>query len=111
MKKITDILNMALPHQDAVVKSLETEKTQLYSSEKGFRNAMLAGNIIILLITLMGLLGYTVTEVSRRSKELAIRKISGARLSDILNDFHQRPRVYCHPGSFNRINRGMVHSQ
>ena len=87
MKKMSDVLNMALPHQDAVVKSLETEKTKLYSSEKGFRNAMLAGNVIILFITLMGLLGYAVTEVSRRSKELAIRKISGARLSDILKMF------------------------
>jgi len=87
IKKMTDIINIALPHQDAVVKSLETDKTELYSSEKGFRNAMLAGNAIILLITLMGLLGYTVTEVDRRSKELAIRKISGARLSDILNIF------------------------
>jgi putative ABC transport system permease protein len=89
LKKITDVISMALPHQDAVVKSLEIEKTELYSSEKGFRNAMLAGNIIILLITLMGLLGYTVTEVSRRSKELAIRKISGAKLSDFLKIFNK----------------------
>jgi putative ABC transport system permease protein len=87
MKKMTDVLNMALPYKDAVVKSLENEKTDLYSSEKGFRTAMFAGNIIILLITIMGLLGYTITEVSRRSKELAIRKISGARLSDILRIF------------------------
>ena len=87
MKKMTDILNSALPHQDAVVKSLDKAKTDIYSSEKGFRTAMLEGNIVILLITLMGLLGYTVTEASRRSKELAIRKISGARLSDILNIF------------------------
>ncbi len=87
MKKMTDVLNLALPYQDAVVKSLENEKTELYSSEKGFRTAMLAGNVIILLITFMGLLGYTITEVSRRSKELAIRKISGARLSDILKIF------------------------
>jgi putative ABC transport system permease protein len=87
MTKMTDILNMALPYKDAVVKSLETEKTELYSSEKGFRNAMLAGNVVILLITLMGLLGYTITEASRRSKELAIRKINGARLFDILNIF------------------------
>ena len=85
--KMTEIINMALPYKDAIVKSLETEKRELYSSEKGFRNAMLAGNIVILLITLMGLLGYTVTEVSRRSKELAIRKINGARLFDILNIF------------------------
>jgi len=87
MKKMTDVLNNALPHQDAVVKSLENEKTDLYSSERGFRTAMLAGNIIILLITIMGLLGYAITEASRRSKELAIRKISGAGLSDIIKIF------------------------
>ncbi len=87
MKKMTDVLNTVLPYQDAVVKSLKVEQTERYSTERGFRNAMLAGNIIILLITLMGLLGYTVTEVSRRSKELAIRRISGARLSDILKIF------------------------
>jgi putative ABC transport system permease protein len=87
MKKMTEILNMALPHQDAVVLSLENEKIERYSAEKGFRNAMLAGNFVILLIALMGLLGYTVTEVSRRSKELAIRRINGARLPDILKIF------------------------
>jgi putative ABC transport system permease protein len=84
MKKMTDILNIALPHKDAVVKRLESEKTGLYSSEKGFRSAMSAGNVVVFLITLMGLLGYIATEATRRSKELAIRKISGARLSDIL---------------------------
>jgi putative ABC transport system permease protein len=87
MKKMTDALNNALPHQDATVKSLEEEKTNLYSSEKGFRTTMLAGNIVILLITIMGLLGYAITEASRRSKELAIRKISGAGLPDIIRIF------------------------
>ncbi len=87
MKKIADVMNTALPHQDAVVRNLESEKEELYSSEKGFRTAMVAGNVVIFLITLMGLLGYTITEVARRSKELAIRKISGARLSDILGIF------------------------
>lgn len=87
VKKITDVINQALPYQDVEVKNLETEKTELYSSEKGFQTAMVEGNIIIFLITLLGLLGYTMTESSRRSKELAIRKINGARLSDILRIF------------------------
>jgi putative ABC transport system permease protein len=42
MKKMTGILNTSLPQKDAVVKSLEIEKTELYSSEKGFRNSMIA---------------------------------------------------------------------
>lgn len=71
----------------AGIKSLESEKSLLYVSEEGFRTAMFAGSIIILIITLLGLLGYTVTEVSRRGKELALRKINGARLSDILTIF------------------------
>ena len=87
LKKITDVLNTALPHQDAVVKSLGDEQIEHYVQEKGFRNAMLAGNIIILLITGIGLLGYTATEVNRRRKELAIRQISGANLPDILQLF------------------------
>lgn len=87
MKKMTDVLNEALPYQDAEIKSLDNEKLNLYSAEKGFRTYMIAGNIIIILITIIGLLGYTSTEVSRKSKELAIRKINGARLSDILRMF------------------------
>lgn len=87
MNKLTDIFNTAMPHRDAVVKSLEQEKVQLYASQQGFRTAMLTGSVVILLITLLGLLGYTVTEAARRRKELAIRKINGARLSDILTLF------------------------
>lgn len=86
-KRISDIMNKALPHQDAVIKSLENEQIALYSSEEEFRTIMIVGNIIILLITLLGLLGYTATEVSRRSKEMAIRKINGAKLTDVLRIF------------------------
>lgn len=86
-KTITGIFNQFLPHQDAVVKSLELEQKQSYQAEQGFRNAMLAGNIIILLITVIGLLGYTSNEAARRRKELAIRRISGANLPDILKAF------------------------
>lgn len=87
MDKIAAVMNTALPHQDAVVKSLENDQVERYSSERGFRNAMFAGNVVILVILLMGLLGYVVTEVTRRRKELAIRKINGARLADILKIF------------------------
>ena len=86
-KTITGIFNQFLPHQDAVVKSLELEQKQIYQAEQGFRNAMLAGNIIILLVTVIGLLGYTSNEAARRRKELAIRRISGANLPDILKAF------------------------
>ncbi len=87
LKKITEVFNMALPHHDAVIKNLADEQMKCYVNEKGFRNAMMAGNIIILIITGIGLLGYTATEVNRRRKELAVRQINGADLPDILKIF------------------------
>jgi len=87
MKKIADVFNEVLPYKDAVVESLAAQQQLNYKSERGFRNAMMAGNIIILLITGIGLLGYTTSEVTRRRKELAIRKINGASLGNLLKIF------------------------
>ena len=87
IKKMTDVLNIGMPQKDASVSSLEYELQNKYNSEKGFRNALMAGNIVILLITIIGLLGYTTNEATRHQKELAIRKISGATILDILRVF------------------------
>jgi putative ABC transport system permease protein len=88
-RKIEGVFNLALPYKDAVIKSLEEEQLKKYQPELGFRNAMMAGNFIILLITALGLLGYTSDEAIRRSKELAIRRINGAGMNDILQMFNK----------------------
>jgi putative ABC transport system permease protein len=87
LKKITEVFNQGMDEDDAKVYSLESELQEMYNSEKGFRNAMMAGNVVIFLITIIGLLGYTTNEANRRRKELAIRRISGANLSNILRVF------------------------
>jgi len=48
------------------------------------RQAIFIGGIFSLLITLMGLIGYTEDETARRSAEIAIRKINGAKIYQIL---------------------------
>ncbi|WP_439182967.1 ABC transporter permease [Carboxylicivirga taeanensis] len=85
--KIAAVFNKVLPKKDAQIRSLADEQLLSYADEKGFRNAMLAGNFVILLITIIGLLGYTTNEATRRQKELAIRRINGARLSDLVQFF------------------------
>ena len=57
---------------------------EAYLSAKLFRNSILVASILILIITLLGLIGYTADEISRRSKEIAIRKITGATSTNIL---------------------------
>ena len=49
-----------------------------------FRNSVLITSGFILLIVLIGLIGYVNDETQRRSKEIAIRKVNGGEASDIL---------------------------
>ncbi len=86
-EKIAAVFNKVLPQKDAEITSLAEEQLLGYNDEKGFRNAMLAGNFVILLITIIGLLGYTTNEATRRQKELAIRRINGAKLSNLVQYF------------------------
>lgn len=68
-----------IPYSDSIVKS--------YDSERLFRNAITIGGIITLIISLLGLIGYVNNEISLRTAEIAIRKINGATLTDILRLF------------------------
>ena len=87
MKKFREVFNLGMAEDDAIIYSLESELQNNYASEKGFRNALLAGNMVIFLITVIGLIGYTTSEANRRRKELSIRRINGARHSNILRIF------------------------
>ena len=87
MKKLREVFNLGMAENDAIIYSLESELQNNYASEKGFLNALLAGNMVIFLITVIGLIGYTTSEANRRRKELSIRRINGARHSNILRIF------------------------
>lgn len=49
-----------------------------------FRNTVYMTSGCILLIVLMGLMGYVANETQRRSKEIAVRKVNGASVSNVL---------------------------
>lgn len=65
-------------------KPYEKDMAILFQSARIFRDSVLIACIMIVIITLTGIIGYTNDEVRRRSKEIAIRKINGAEVSDIL---------------------------
>lgn len=87
VKKITDIFNRAMVRNEAEIRSLAEVQENRYQPQKGLRNAIYAGSSIILLITLVGLLGYMNDEISRNRKNLAVRKINGATVNDIIRIF------------------------
>ncbi|MBO5594698.1 MAG: ABC transporter permease [Prevotella sp.] len=62
--------------------------TELYTDAHRFRTTVTIGGLVALIIALIGLIGYLAGEIARRQKEIAIRKVNGARIADVLKLFH-----------------------
>ncbi|MBR1415772.1 MAG: FtsX-like permease family protein, partial [Prevotella sp.] len=89
----------ALEEANKVVKRLMTDNpdiavtpynqmmTELYTDAHRFRTTVMIGGMVALLIALIGLIGYLAGEIGRRQKEIAIRKVNGARTADVLRLF------------------------
>jgi len=84
VKALNEAVKEAFPTSDVVFTYMPDRMADKYETTRRIRDMVLLVFASILLITLMGLLGYVNDEVQRRSKEIAIRKVNGAEASDIL---------------------------
>lgn len=84
IQKITSVLENAMPDKDIQVVSYKSDMVNLYSTSRLFRDSIMIGGIVTLIIALIGLLGYTSDETNRRGREIAIRKVNGATAINIL---------------------------
>lgn len=87
IQKVYNVFKKAFPDKEITLPLYKDSMVNLYSNSRRFMNAITIGGIVTLLITLIGLIGYTNNEVNRRKSEIAIRKVNGATLSDILRLF------------------------
>ena len=83
--RLNEEMKKLYPEKTPVFTSYDKELRNRFETIRTFRDSVLIASIAILFITLMGLIGYTNDEVHRRSKEIAIRKVNGAEIKDILN--------------------------
>ena len=82
--RLNEDMKKLYPNKTPAFTSYDRELKNHFESVRIFRDSVLMTCIAILVITLMGLIGYTNEEVRRRSKEIAIRKVNGAEVTDIL---------------------------
>ena len=87
LQKAESVLSAIAPDKDIQLYSYADEFLTDYDDTRKFRDAVLIGGIVTLAIVFIGLVGYTMDEVNRRSKEMAIRKINGASIKDIMRLF------------------------
>ncbi len=84
MLEVRQKMERLFPGKNVSLLSYASEFEKQYESQRNFRNGILVSGAVVFVIAILGLLGYSSDEVSRRSKEIAIRKVNGARVSDIL---------------------------
>lgn len=82
--RLNEDVRKLYPQERVHFGSFESTMRDIYSLARIFRDSSMIACIAILSITLLGIIGYTNDEIRRRSKEIAIRKVNGAEVSDIL---------------------------
>lgn len=85
--KTKKVLEKALPNRDMDIRPFRYLRLDDFKETLNTRNTILIGGIVTLLIAIIGLIGYTIDEVKRRSKEIAIRRVCGALFSEIQSLF------------------------
>lgn len=84
IKKAQKVLEDVMPNRNVTVTAYYMDMIDLYKDSRTFRDSVMIGGIVTLIIALIGLLGYTSDETNRRGREIAIRKVNGATAWSIL---------------------------
>lgn len=80
---INDRLKELFPNRDFNVVSYDDQQRWLYLAEKQFLDVVMVASFVLLLVTIMGVVGYMASEIRRRSREIAIRKVFGSTSREI----------------------------
>ena len=81
---VEGVIQARIENKDVVVKSYKDSMREAYSNERRMRNTVIIGCVVSILIALFGLIGYVRDESQRRSKEMAVRKINGATVKELI---------------------------
>ena len=84
ISKVEETIQARIENKDVEVKSYVSSMKDAYSGERRMRNTVMIGCIVSIIIALFGLIGYIRDESQRRSKEMAVRKINGASVKEII---------------------------
>ena len=90
IKKAQKVLEDVMPDRNVTVTAYYMDMIDLYKDSRTFRDSVMIGGIVTLIIALIGLLGYTSDETNRRGREIAIRKVM-----EYLEDDFERHFLYC----------------
>jgi len=84
IKYIAGLWNELSPQIPFEYEFLDRTYGQLYKSEEDLQQIFISFSVIAIIIACLGLVGLVLNSTQQRSKEIGIRKINGAKISEIL---------------------------
>lgn len=84
LERLNEFVESTFPNISLRFVLVDSMVKDIYKNVYRFRNSVWITSGFILLIVIMGLIGYVNDETQRRSKEIAIRKVNGAEASHVL---------------------------
>lgn len=84
LKYIEDLWNELSPQTPFEYEFLDETYGQLYKSEENLQKIFTTFSVIAIIIACLGLFGVALNSTQQRVKEISIRKINGAKISDVL---------------------------
>lgn len=90
LKYIEDLWNELSPQTPFEYEFLDETYGQLYKSEENLQKIFTTFSVIAIIIACLGLFGVALNSTQQRVKEISIRKINGAKISDVLIMLNKR---------------------
>ncbi|MDE6563545.1 MAG: ABC transporter permease [Muribaculaceae bacterium] len=87
LRQAQEVISRVYPTRDIYITPYKTQVEQLTADVRRFGTSVIIAGIAIVVIALIGLVGYTADEVQRRAREIAIRKVTGTPASRIVRLF------------------------
>jgi putative ABC transport system permease protein len=84
MKEIESIWKKLYPKDEFIYFFSNKEFESQYQNDLNFKNILTTSALLALIISCMGLLSLAIFATKRRTKEIGIRKVNGAKVSEIL---------------------------
>ena len=85
IQQVHNLFNEINPNQSFKYSFISNEITSLYDKEKRLSIIYIAFTIVALLISAIGLFTIALYDTKRRTKEIAVRKVNGAKVTEILS--------------------------
>jgi putative ABC transport system permease protein len=84
IKRLRELFNQISPDEIFEVSYLTDQVSNFYGSEKNQAGIIGAFSLLATLLSMMGLFGIALISISKRTKEIGIRKVNGASIFEVL---------------------------